>query len=423
MNYLENRRTMISVLFIFVIMVSLMCAVQFKYVSAEEGKIIYAEDLHEGDILEVGEVLYFYQDCHVHSSSYDCRTNLDLKYSKDDEDYVPYSKDSYDRHNLSPNTYHTIKTYYEAFGISKDYKAWKLNLSSGYYTLIPTTEVKNNVKIEPNKDNSYTVDKENVFSNNYFLISSLDSNLTKNDGWQKSPRGEYYFSNHSSLSAGKKVTLEYEFEAKKGQYLYLDYRTFIDSYYKEKSYYSNNYSVKLNGESLERVTYNAYTYAPFFTAIKKDGKQILTFEYEVIDDDNSIYGCDYGYIRNVSLLTHLNSGNKLDLDKVKDGDKIVYMDIYNFETTSPISEPFIYESGSVVIDKKDYGCYECNDELIWTNDPKDNCKLNDDIKSQGMCVNNPKTGITKTILIILIVASFAILGVVLYNRRNRFSKI
>lgn len=73
--------------------------------------------------------------------------------------------------------------------------------------------------------------------------------------------------------------------------------------------------------------------------------------------------------------------------------------------------------------EKLFKCYECDDELIWTNDPKDNCKLNDDIKSQGMCVNNPKTGITKTILIILIVASFAILGVVLYNRRNRFSKI
>lgn len=79
----------------------------------------------------------------------------------------------------------------------------------------------------------------------------------------------------------------------------------------------------------------------------------------------------------------------------------------------------IIETGNITIS----ACYICDDELVWTDKPGSSCKLNSDIKTQGMCVNNPKTGIRKIVIISLIVASIMVLGYVLYRRHNRFENV
>ncbi len=68
-------------------------------------------------------------------------------------------------------------------------------------------------------------------------------------------------------------------------------------------------------------------------------------------------------------------------------------------------------------------CYECDGELVWTDKPSKSCKKDELITSKGMCVNNPKTGIRKYVVISLIVALSMVLGYVLYRRYNRFGRI
>lgn len=79
----------------------------------------------------------------------------------------------------------------------------------------------------------------------------------------------------------------------------------------------------------------------------------------------------------------------------------------------------VIETGSTTIS----ACYICDDELVWTDKPGSSCKLNSDIKTQGMCINNPKTGIRKIVIISLIVALVMVLGYVLYRRHNRFENV
>lgn len=450
MSYIENRKVMINVLLSFALVVIIMCVVQFQYVFAEDGEIVYVEDLKENILVKPGDILYVYQDYHRNASGTYYEDGIVIDYEKNKTNTNSSQSREHKRFILEPNTYHKIKTYDEVFSSEFDYSSWIVNIMDFFWeapsiSLVPTYMEKNTKINVPSKENSYTLDNSSNNENNYYLIQTLNSNVIKNEGWGKSPRGEYYFQNYGTMKMGEKVTLEFEFEADKGQFLYFDYRSFLGS---SGHPVYNKYIAKLNDQEIsitgckhfeqgknyrgEDYIYCSdledFTYKPNLVKIKESGKQKLVIEYEVLSESNVTnrlsYTYNYGYIRNVSLLTHVNSGKKLDTKDLTEGDKLVYIEFDDDGGITPISDTFVYESGNVVIEpEKDYGCYTCGDEPIWTNDPKDNCKLNDDIKSQGMCVNNPKTGITKTILIILIVASFAILGVVLYNRRNRFSKI
>lgn len=451
MNYIESRKTMLNVLISFVFALIIMCIVQFQYVYAEDVKIIYIEDLKDGDILKPGDLLYGYQDYfnnyHYYGSVVDeeylCHVDsLNFK-------YYDHHLGSGASHSVSggKDTFYKIKTYQEVYNLEGHYNSWIVNFNDFNIVLSPTYIDQKAMKSEPTKENSYTLNNSSKNENNYYITQSLNSKLVKNEGWRKSTRKEYYFRNFGDMNLEDKLTLEFEFDAEEGQYLYLDYRTFLGT----SGYPTHDkYTAKLNGKEIDITnskleqeydckiegydgticrnyeTQHDFTYQSILMKIEKSGQQKLVIEYEVLSELNTKARCDYnyGYIKNISLLTHVNSGNKLDTDDLSDGDELVCIETSDAGVEKPSCDPFIYESGNVVIEpeKKD-ACYTCDDELVWTNNPDKNCIKNDSINSQGKCVNNPKMGISSTTIFVLIIISATLLCVVLYKRMNKFSKI
>lgn len=437
-NSVENQKSMLRTLLSFIIFLLLMCLLQYKYVFAEESKIYYVEDLVNGTILKPGDMLYVYQDYHHDSSGTGYYQNdINIYYTKAEED----REGQYDYGTsvkIDSKKYFTIPSYNDVFKLNSDYSTWILTIDNYYIRLNPSNEKTLPDRELPNKDNSYMLENQlNNFRNNYYLLTTIKNDAIKNDGWSISPRGEYYFNNYNRLSLDSKLTLEFEFEAEKGQFLYFDYRSFLGG---EGNPKHNIYTAKLNDIEIditdisrfytssyngnEYYGYYAFPYRHMLVPIKTSGKQKFVIEYQVIDENNSrdYYDYNYGYIRNVSLLTYINSGYKLDTSKLNDGDTIVYLENDEYGSISLISDSFTFEEDKVE-EKNEARCYTCDAELIWTDNPNSGCTIRDDITSQGMCVSNPKTGVTSALLITLIVVSAAILGIVVYNRMNRFSKI
>ncbi len=85
--------------------------------------------------------------------------------------------------------------------------------------------------------------------------------------------------------------------------------------------------------------------------------------------------------------------------------------------------PVVTMELSAIPVRAESACYECDGELVWTDNPAASCKKNDSITTKGMCINNPKTGLRKVVIVLAIVLLSMVLGYTLYRRYNRFERV
>lgn len=75
-------------------------------------------------------------------------------------------------------------------------------------------------------------------------------------------------------------------------------------------------------------------------------------------------------------------------------------------------------------DDVDKACYICGDEYVWTNDPDESsCTLNEEITDANSCVNNPKMGIDRHTIVVMIIISIALIALTIFGKQNRFKRI
>lgn len=425
---MRNRKLMLNILLSFCTFVVLMSVVQYKYVYASEIKTYRFEDLHE-EVLFPGDRIYVYKDYHGGSGAGNGYTNT-IKFWY----YQSPNKDEYASKCEEVNSLrnYTIKRYSDLFDNGEEYTSWDISISGASVILRPSNKEARDDKVIPSDKNNYSLKDDS--DNDFYLAHSLEDSVKLYDKWTKNDRGEYFFLNEGDYTVDDNVKMEILFNATKNQSLYFDIRVALGYLTEGKA---NSFTAYFNDEQIEGIPnissewcgvndecfyyYRSYIYEPVLLEIKETGLQKLTFEYKITNPNsvkiNKSSTYNFAYIKNINLLTYINSGDKLLTADLVEGDKFVYL---NNEGSSSISDTYTYGSSDV---DKNYACYRCNSKLVWTNIPDDNCQIDKDVTSKGMCTDNPKTVSSKNVLIVMGLVFVFMLLLALHNHKNKVLKI
>lgn len=270
-------------------------------------KIIIEQDQVDGSNLYSNKVtFYFYESA---------KDSLNNSYRKYKSIYV--------------NTLETyeIPTYEELFSKNSDYEGWTVfQVNNNMVYLEPEGE-KIGIIEEPNENNNYELKAkclDNTTTENISWYTYERINLTsENEVWQSN--NEYnYISDYGTTKNTGSSSLKYTFTSKEGDYLTLKYRAAIGNDY---SYYlKDTYEIILDDKVYEITTTNYFkqVFIPL-----EEGTHTLEFKFTKYYSYFS-----YMYIKDVLILTPVNTGSKLALDKVTSSNIYYYLECDNYHQDS-----------------------------------------------------------------------------------------
>ncbi len=440
----SNTKMIYNTLIVFGLMILAMIVVQFNYVFADSENVFYIADLKNGDIIPFDAILYTGQDYHFYSRNTGYLPSMSLAYADNGSGYRYMTLQNNSRYQVL-TAKDVYKDYLNDYDID-EFVAWEVDVDENKITLYPVRKVDMDFTM-PSKDNEYLIDTEFYEDRGsvsdyswYKYIDIKNPKMSSKIQWKKNDIEEYYVIDEGIYENGDTAVLTFTFDAKKGDKVIFDARVWTGYNIK----YVNDFEVMFNGQPVEvpygRECYNNWSciqdyslYETHILKVKSTGKQTLTFTYKVdkfnkesIKSMTNYWGSEsdqeklYAYVKNVRLLTPLNEGEKLNTNYLDNNDDVIYIATYD-DRDIIVSKPIKYLVENNTEDKA--ACYECDGELVWTNKPSSSCKKSNSITTQGMCVSNPKTGISKYFIISMIVISFMVLGFVLYRRYNRFERI
>lgn len=309
---MNSRNIFISSLFI-VLLSFILVSITNRTYSIDSQNVIYVEDLKVGDFVPFGTKLIISDNYHCYSGLSDGKNcdyvsflffdkTLDVKYS--------YRVDSVSKEYLA-------RSYYDYFAEDTDFIGWifdgfgsNVELSfipvSSYSSIIEEPEVDNNFLISADciSTNKTTYSWYFVKNINDYSVYSFDNKLIKNVNGNNLFFEEGLDSNIDSDD----LIVSYDVDVSKGDIIEFETRG--------GTRYCN-----LVEKCREKV----------FDLIEHD---ISIYESSLYNDNSITFNKDldvlsfrltgeYGYIRNMKVLTLINEGNQLDLSKVGKGDIVI----------------------------------------------------------------------------------------------------
>lgn len=395
-----NGKKVILNSIIVILLAIILVSITNKTYSVESENVIYVEDLKVGDFVPYGTILKIGENYHCYSSvnGYLCNgvyflffdTTLENKYSYQS----PYTQGEY-----------SIGSYSDYFGEDAEVVGWVYNgflqqYGHSYYSVsfIPVSSyssiseepVNNNdyamcVECASNEEPTYSwyyiknVNQYSIYSYDNVLIENVDNNnLFFREGLVRSTNTD-------------DLIVSYNIDASKGDVLEFETRGGYN-------YYRDVYG---DVTVFELINFGDYIYE---SSLYVDNSIELDEDLDVLSF--KLIG-NYGYIRNLKVLTYINEGNQLDLAKVSDGD-IVYSYATCGDGYQIVSNPVIVDVASKNEDDVDDSSNN-NDDENTTDDTTTND--NEDV-TDDKTEKNPNTIDFVVIVIMLFIGSFIIFLIV-----------
>lgn len=333
------------------------------------------EDLKVGDFIPFDSTIQVNEDYIVKNMvfsgtvySYSNKVNLFVLFSKDSFKSCYYSivcNSAIVSETIGSNEKYQLKniTDYVSYFDDAGYVGYEvIGVKDSSVYLIPVTDYAK-INETPSVNNNYVIDtyfndtdSEDVI-NAWYKIKNITEYETNDDIFWQHEDGTLHFLYKGGKNVGDTVTLTYTFEANVGDVVKFKTRSWSGA-----SWYVNSdlayddpydtYTIAYNGEVIDYPTgfrtYNLKSYEDVAKSVAQDsslyeevsllvtesGMQTLTLTYVV--NGNTVtsdllthekietYAYNYGYIKDLKVISLINEGSVLDTSKVQDGDEIYY---------------------------------------------------------------------------------------------------
>lgn len=316
------NRLIISILSIFIIMLGLIAISNTEVTFAQEDNVYYTDELNEGDFIPNGATIISIKT-YYGSSGYTYPLSLRL-YTNVEDNNANVSNQTI---SLTENSPYVIQTYQEYFTNSisqKIYDGWEVIAAD--YNRIILSPAEKYAKVEEQDYNvKITCNDDTIAVNNWYKVGKINVELTTNDQsiWEKED-GKYGYA-YSALSLEEKLTssIKFKFNAKENDILTFDV--------KESNYHDRNIININNGTITSKILEKDEVSSGYIQqkySIENDGEYEFTIEnfHSSFSQNNGkyYYNSEMFYIKDIQVLTPLNTGEQLDTSLVEDGDTIYY---------------------------------------------------------------------------------------------------